>query len=82
MTLANERCWRSEAEIRAGMLERWHVMQACVERGCRQEGILPGGLKVRRRAPELFRQLSARDERCGRAIRWPRSIGSICSRSR
>ena len=62
MTLANERCWRSEAEIRAGMLERWHVMQACVERGYRQEGILPGGLKVRRRAPELFRQLSARDE--------------------
>jgi L-serine dehydratase len=62
MTMANERCWRSEAEIRAGLLERWHVMQACVERGCRQEGVLPGGLKVRRRAPELFRQLSARDE--------------------
>ena len=62
MTLANEQCWRSESEIRAGMLERWHVMQACVERGCRQEGVLPGGLKVRRRAPELFRQLSARDE--------------------
>ncbi len=62
MTLANERAWRSEAEIRAGLLERWHVMQACVERGYRQEGILPGGLKVRRRAPELFRQLSARDE--------------------
>ncbi len=59
MTLANERCWRSEAEIRAGMLERWHVMQACVERGCRQDGVLPGGLKVRRRAPELFEQLSA-----------------------
>ena len=58
MTLANERCWRSEAEIRAGMMERWHVMQACVERGCRQEGVLPGGLKVRRRAPELFEQLS------------------------
>ena len=47
---------------RAGLLERWHVMQACVERGYRQEGILPGGLKVRRRAPELFRQLSTRDE--------------------
>jgi L-serine dehydratase len=62
MTMANEKCWRSEAEIRAGLLERWHVMQACVERGCRQEGLLPGGLKVRRRAPELFRQLSARDE--------------------
>jgi L-serine dehydratase len=62
MTLANERCWRSEAEIREGMLERWHVMQSCVERGCRQEGVLPGGLKVKRRAPELFGQLSARDD--------------------
>jgi L-serine dehydratase len=62
MTFANERCWRSESEIRAGLLERWHVMQACVDRGCRQEGVLPGGLKVRRRAPELFRQLSIRDE--------------------
>jgi L-serine dehydratase len=62
MTLANERCWRSEADIHAGLLQRWKVMQACVERGCRQDGVLPGGLKVRRRAPELFRQLSARDE--------------------
>jgi L-serine dehydratase len=62
MTLANERCWRCETEIRAGLLERWHVMQACVERGCRQEGVLPGGLEVRRRAPELFRQLSMRDD--------------------
>jgi L-serine dehydratase len=61
MTLANERCWRSEAEIRAGMLERWHVMQACVERGCRQQGVLPGGLKVRRRAPDLFERLTAAD---------------------
>ncbi len=62
MTLANELCWRRDAEIRTGLLERWHVMQACVERGCRQEGVLPGGLKVRRRAPELFRLLSVRDE--------------------
>jgi L-serine dehydratase len=61
MTVANERCWRSDEEIRAGMLERWHVMQVCVERGCRQAGVLPGGLKVRRRAPELFRRLSERD---------------------
>ncbi len=68
MTLANERVWRSDAEIHAGLLERWHVMQACVERGYRQEGILPGGLKVRRRAPELFRKLSTRDEN---AIRDP-----------
>jgi L-serine dehydratase len=74
MTLANEQSWRSEVEIRAGLLERWRVMQACVERGCRQEGVLPGGLKVRRRAPELFRQLSARDEEAARdplgALDW------------
>jgi L-serine dehydratase len=61
MTLANERCWRSEADIRAGLLKIWSVMQGCVERGCRQEGILPGGLKVRRRAADLYQQLSTRD---------------------
>ncbi len=66
MTLANERCWRSEAEIRAGLLGRWRVMQECVERGCRQDGILPGGLKVRRRAPELFRQLSTHADEAAR----------------
>jgi L-serine dehydratase len=62
MTLTNERSWRSDAEIRSGMLERWRVMQACVERGCRQEGVLPGGLKVRRRAPELFARLSSTEK--------------------
>jgi L-serine dehydratase len=61
MTLTNERCWRSEADIRAGLLKIWSVMQGCVERGCRQEGILPGGLKVRQRAAELYRQLSSRE---------------------
>jgi L-serine dehydratase len=60
MTLANELCWRSEAEIRAGLLRIWEVMQLCVERGCRQEGVLPGGLKVRRRAPDLYRKLTDR----------------------
>jgi L-serine dehydratase len=59
MTLANERAWRPDSETRAEVLKRWHVMQATVERGCRQGGILPGGLKVRRRAPELLRRLAA-----------------------
>jgi L-serine dehydratase len=57
--LANELAWRSEAEIRAELLQLWSVMQECVDRGCRREGVLPGGLKVRRRAPALFQQLSA-----------------------
>ena len=57
--LANELTWRTEAEVRAGLLEIWRVMAACVEEGCHREGVLPGGLKVPRRAPELYAKLSA-----------------------
>ncbi len=55
--LANETAWRTEAEIRAGLLGIWQVMQDCVSNGCAEEGTLPGGLKVRRRAPELHHRL-------------------------
>ena len=55
----NERVWRSDAEIDAGLLKIWSVMQACVKRGCETPGVLPGGYKVKRRAPELYRQLTA-----------------------
>jgi L-serine dehydratase len=55
----NERRWRSDAEIDEGLLRIWHVMQACVKRGCETPGVLPGGYKVKRRAPELYRQLTA-----------------------
>jgi L-serine dehydratase len=57
--LANEMCWRSEAEVRSGLLGIWAVMQQCVRNGWSHEGTLPGGLKVRRRAPELYRHLCA-----------------------
>jgi L-serine dehydratase len=60
--LANERAWRSEADIRAGLLHIWSVMQDCVERGCRTEGVLPGGLKVKRRAARLYQQLSCESQ--------------------
>jgi L-serine dehydratase len=56
--LENEKIWRSEEEIRKGLLNIWHVMKACVERGCHQDGILPGGLNVKRRAASLFRALT------------------------
>ena len=56
---ANERHWRDDEAIDAGLLETWHVMQRCVERGLRSEGTLPGGLKVRRRAAEWHRKLLA-----------------------
>jgi L-serine dehydratase len=55
--LANEKTWRSEAEIRDGLLNIWKVMRGCVNKGCRSEGILPGGMKVKRRAAELSRKL-------------------------
>jgi L-serine dehydratase len=55
--LANEKSWRSEDEIRSGLLRIWSVMQECVRRGCATAGVLPGGLKVRRRAPDLYRAL-------------------------
>jgi L-serine dehydratase len=58
LMLENEKAWRGEHETRGQLLQIWHVMQQCVERGCTTEGVLPGGLKVKRRAPRLFRQLS------------------------
>ncbi len=57
--LANELVWRSEAELRDKLLALWAVMRQCVDNGCAAEGILPGGLNVRRRAPSLFRTLAA-----------------------
>ncbi len=60
--LENEQAWRSEAEIRAELLRIWHVMQDCVHRGVTSEGILPGGMKVKRRASELYRKLTERPE--------------------
>ena len=59
---ANERAWRTDAEIDAGMDTLWDAMKACVDRGCRTEGHLPGGMKVKRRAPELHRSLTHRPE--------------------
>ncbi|MET0028415.1 MAG: L-serine ammonia-lyase [Candidatus Thiodiazotropha sp.] len=58
LMLENEKAWRGETEIYQGLLDIWRVMQGCVEHGCVTEGLLPGGLKVKRRAPRLFRQLS------------------------
>lgn len=62
LMLENEAAWRPEAETRSGLLKIWAVMQECVRRGCEKEGTLPGGLKVRRRAAELYRKLSSQPE--------------------
>ncbi|MGW5586759.1 L-serine ammonia-lyase [Streptomyces sp. NPDC003857] len=70
LMLENERAWRTEAEIHEGLLEIWRVMQACVERGMSREGILPGGLRVRRRAAVTARQLRAEGDPLSRAMEW------------
>ena len=71
LMLENEKSWRSEEQIRAGLLEIWDVMQACVRRGCEQEGVLSGGLKVKRRAAELYQSLKSQPEA---GLRDPLSI--------
>jgi L-serine dehydratase len=70
--LANELAWRSEAEVRAGLLHIWSVMQECVDRGTRTTGVLPGGLKVRRRAAALRTQLEEHPDEADplRAMEW------------
>lgn len=71
LMFANEKAWRQEAEIREGLDRIWEAMRACVARGIREEGVLPGGLKVGRRAPALARELQARPEA---ALRDPLTI--------
>jgi L-serine dehydratase len=58
----NEQSWRTDAEIDAGLDRIWDAMKACVERGIRTEGHLPGNLLVKRRAAELHRSLSSKPE--------------------
>jgi len=58
LILANETVWRSEADINKGVMDLWQVMERCIARGYRTEGILPGGLKVKRRAADLYQKLT------------------------
>jgi len=60
--MANELAWRSESSVREELLELWRIMEACVKRGCQETGILPGGMKVKRRAADLYNKLSASPE--------------------
>jgi len=71
LMMANEKVWRSEEEIRGGLMKLWRAMQDCVEQGLKHEGILPGGLNVRRRAAKLHRSLQE--------LNKPNVIGSTLS---
>lgn len=67
----NELAWRSGEEIRQGLMEIWQAMQDCVAHGMREQGVLPGGLKVQRRAPAMYEELRNRPEA---ALRDPLTI--------
>ena len=58
LMLQNEKAYQGEQEIRHKLLHIWQVMQDCVENGLHQEGVMPGGMKVKRRAANLYRQLT------------------------
>ncbi len=71
LMMANEKTLRSEQTIRDELFHIWEVMKACTERGMRTEGILPGGLKVRRRAPSLYLKLNVENNNDPlRAMDW------------
>jgi len=57
VVMENEAAWRPEAETRKGVNHIWTVMRDCIYRGCHAEGMLPGGLNVKRRAADLNRKL-------------------------
>ncbi|HEY4336818.1 MAG TPA: L-serine ammonia-lyase [Puia sp.] len=59
IVMENEAAWRPEPETKSGINKIWSVMRDCIYRGCHAEGMLPGGLNVRRRAAELNRKLIA-----------------------
>lgn len=57
LVLENESAWRNESETKKHLLELWQVMRDCIYNGCQQDGILPGGLQVQRRAKKLSHRL-------------------------
>lgn len=57
LMLSNEKTWRTEEEIETGIMQIAKVMEECIKNGCRNSGILPGGLNLRRRAPQLYKKL-------------------------
>lgn len=71
LMMQNELVWHSEAEIRAKLLALWQVMKDCVERGCHESGVLPGGMKVKRRAAQMYQSLKSQPEA---ALRDPLTV--------
>jgi len=71
LILANEKSWRDEGQIKEYILKIWQAMQNCIQRGFKQTGQLPGGLKVERRAPKIYQKLTSQPEQ---ALKDPLTI--------
>lgn len=69
--MANELCVRTEQEVLSGIDFIWSTMKACIDRGCQSGGVLPGKLKVKRRAPNLYRDLTENPQK---SLKDPLSI--------
>lgn len=74
MVYENEKCWRSEADIRTDLLRIWETMLDCVYRGCHTEGQLPGGLNVMRRAASIHRKLLGAEAEYSNRSEWIEQI--------
>ncbi len=59
IVMENEHAWRKEEETKSGVLNIWRVMRECIYRGSHTQGILPGGLNVKRRGAALNKKLLA-----------------------
>lgn len=57
VVMENENAWRPETDTRDGLMNIWRVMKECLYKGCHTEGILPGGLNVKRRAAHVNKKL-------------------------
>ncbi|HEX7847131.1 MAG TPA: L-serine ammonia-lyase [Chitinophagaceae bacterium] len=73
VVLENEAAWRNEKETKDGILKIWQVMKECIYRGCHTEGMLPGGLNVKRRAFGLNKKLVA-DKKYHNVEEWMQII--------
>ncbi len=62
VVIKNEAAWRSGSEVDAGLMQLWQVMSDCIDRGCRETGMLPGGLNIKRRAHALRKELTDKPE--------------------
>jgi L-serine dehydratase len=79
--LANETAWRPAPDVQDGLLRIWSVMQDCVRSGVAHEGTLPGGLHVPRRAPELYRALTAGESATSTGAQTPADSGGQARRA-